>query len=89
MPEAVVNLAELVIVNGVSNVCRVRHYSNALTFQIVHLKVKVKITRLSHTLVQWEIKRAKREAAICGARLLSVSRQVGGHLWHEGPAGGL
>lgn len=52
MPEAVVNLAELVIVNGVSNVCRVRHYSNALTFQIVHLKVKVKITRLSHTLVQ-------------------------------------
>ena len=23
------------------------------------------------------------------ARLLSVSRQVGAHLWHEGPAGGL
>ena len=29
------------------------------------------------------------EAAICGARLLSVSRQVGAHLWHECPAGGL
>ena len=28
-------------------------------------------------------------AAICGARLLSVSRQVRAHLWHEGPAGGL
>ena len=31
----------------------------------------------------------KGEAAIRGARLLSVSRQVGAHLWHEGPAGGL
>ena len=26
---------------------------------------------------------------MCGARLLSVFRQVGAHLWHEGPAGGL
>ena len=31
----------------------------------------------------------RRQAAICGARLLSVPRQVGAHLWHEGPAGGL
>ena len=31
----------------------------------------------------------KGEAAICGARLLSVSRQVGAHWWHEGPAKGL
>ena len=31
----------------------------------------------------------KGEAAICGARLLSVSRQVGAHLWHKGPVGGL
>ena len=31
----------------------------------------------------------KGEAAICGARLLSVFRQVRAHLWHEGPAGGL
>ena len=31
----------------------------------------------------------KGETAICGTRLLSVSRQVGAHLWHEGPAGGL
>ena len=29
------------------------------------------------------------EAVICGARLPSVSRQVGAHLWHDGPAGGL
>ena len=29
----------------------------------------------------------RNEAAICGARLLSVSRQVRAHLWHEGPAG--
>ena len=29
------------------------------------------------------------KAAICDARLLSISRQVGAHLWHEGPAGGL
>ena len=29
------------------------------------------------------------EAAICGTRLLSVSTQVGAHLWHEGPTGGL
>ena len=29
------------------------------------------------------------KAAICGTMLLSVSRQVGAHLWHEGPAGGL
>ena len=29
------------------------------------------------------------EAAIGGARLLSVSRQVGAHPWHEGPAGRL
>ena len=31
----------------------------------------------------------KGEAAIYGVRLLSVSRQVGAHLWHEGPAAGL
>ena len=37
---------------------------------------------LSH----YEIKYLK---AIYGARLLSVSRQVGAHLQHEGPAGGL
>ena len=29
------------------------------------------------------------EAVICGARLFSVSRQVGAHLWHEGRAGAL
>ena len=29
------------------------------------------------------------EAAICSARLLSVSRHVGAHLWREGPVGGL
>ena len=29
------------------------------------------------------------EAAISGAGLFSVSRQVGAHLWHESPAGGL
>ena len=33
--------------------------------------------------------RLEGEVAICSARLLSVSRQVGAHLWHEGPAGGL
>ena len=26
---------------------------------------------------------------MCGASLLSVSRQVGAHLWHKGPVGGL
>ena len=31
----------------------------------------------------------KGEAAICGARLLSIFRQVGAHLWHKGPAGEL
>ena len=31
----------------------------------------------------------KGEAAICGARLLSVSWQVEAHLWHESPVGGL
>ena len=29
------------------------------------------------------------KVAMYGARLLSVSRQVGAHLWHEGPAGAL
>ena len=33
--------------------------------------------------------RLKGKAAICGARLLSVSRQIEAHLWHKGPAGGL
>ena len=50
---------------------------------------KVKITMLSHVLVHQEIMCLKGEAAICGARLLSVFRQVGAHPWHEGPAGGL
>ena len=36
-----------------------------------------------------EITYHQAKAAVCGARLLSVSRQVGAHLWHEGPAGGL
>ena len=36
-----------------------------------------------------EITCLKGNAAIYGARLLSVSRQVEAHLWHEGPAGGL
>ena len=40
-------------------------------------------------LVHQEITCLKGEAAIWGARLLSVSRQVGARLWHEGPAGGL
>ena len=56
------------------------------------LKVKifnVKIARLSpcfHTKKQTCL---KGEAAICGARLILVSRQFGAHLWREGPAGGL
>ena len=31
----------------------------------------------------------KNRATICSARLLSIARQVGAYLWHEGPAGGL
>ena len=37
--------------------------------------------------MHYEIKYLKGKAAICGTRFLSVSRQVGAHLWHKGPAG--
>ena len=40
-------------------------------------------------LPHWEIKCLNGKAAICGTRLLSVSKQVGAHLWRKGPAGGL
>ena len=36
-----------------------------------------------------EITCLKGKATTYGARLLSVSRQVGAHLWREDPAGGL
>ena len=59
-----------------------------LRFQL-YVQSYVKIARLSRVLAHWEITCLKGEAAICGARLLLVSRQVRAHLWHEGPAGGL
>ena len=44
---------------------------------------------LSRVLVHQEIVCLKGEAAIYSDGLLSVSRQVGVHLWYEGLAGGL
>ena len=50
----------------------------------------VKIARLSHVVSRTEkLQCLKGEAAIYEARLLSVSRQVIAHMWHEDPTGGL
>ena len=55
-------------------------------FQAPH-GMNVKILRWSH--VHQEIMCLKGKAAIYSARLLSVSRQIEAHPWHEGPAGAL
>ena len=78
------------------NLCdyrKIRKYNSWATIELhvknVNKKVKLKSQGCLKCLRTEKSQCLEDEVDICNAKLLSVSRQVGAHLWHEDPTGGL